>query len=164
MRVRYYTHKKYGGFGQNRTADTRFFRPLLYRLSYEAKTMAGLTGFKPAISTVTEWRVRSLHYRPKWLRGLDLNQRPSDYEPDELTGLLYPAINIFFKLFEEKNIKPNILYTKNRAFIKKMAEAEGFEPPRALRRLSVFKTDPFSRLGKLPYIRSFLIDKKDTII
>ena len=28
---------------------------------------------------------------------------------------------------------------------KKMAEEEGFEPPRGLTRLSVFKTDPFSR-------------------
>ena len=27
----------------------------------------------------------------------------------------------------------------------KMAEEEGFEPPRALTPLSVFKTDPFSR-------------------
>ena len=26
-----------------------------------------------------------------------------------------------------------------------MAEEEGFEPPRGLHRLSVFKTDPFSR-------------------
>ena len=26
-----------------------------------------------------------------------------------------------------------------------MAEEEGFEPPRGLTRLSVFKTDPFSR-------------------
>ena len=28
---------------------------------------------------------------------------------------------------------------------KKMAEEEGFEPPHGLTRLSVFKTDPFSR-------------------
>ena len=28
-----------------------------------------------------------------------------------------------------------------------MEEEEGFEPPRGLTRLSVFKTDPFSRLG-----------------
>jgi hypothetical protein len=28
---------------------------------------------------------------------------------------------------------------------KNMAEEEGFEPPRALTPLSVFKTDPFSR-------------------
>ena len=27
-----------GGLGQNRTADTRIFNPLLYRLSYRAKT------------------------------------------------------------------------------------------------------------------------------
>ena len=49
---------------------------------------------------------------------MDLNHRPSDYEPDELTKLLYPAI---------------------------MADGEGFEPPRELPHLSVFKTDPFSR-------------------
>lgn len=49
---------------------------------------------------------------------MDLNHRPSDYEPDELTKLLYPAI---------------------------MAENEGFEPPRESPRLSVFKTDPFNR-------------------
>jgi hypothetical protein len=28
----------------------------------------------------------------KWKRGWDLNPRPPGYEPDELTGLLYPAI------------------------------------------------------------------------
>ena len=28
----------YGGLGQNRTADTRIFNPLLYQLSYRAKT------------------------------------------------------------------------------------------------------------------------------
>lgn len=49
---------------------------------------------------------------------MDLNQRPSDYEPDELTKLLYPAT---------------------------MAEDEGFEPPRGSLRLSVFKTDPFNQ-------------------
>jgi hypothetical protein len=27
-----------GGLGQNRTADTRIFNPLLYQLSYRAKT------------------------------------------------------------------------------------------------------------------------------
>jgi hypothetical protein len=26
-----------------------------------------------------------------WKRGWDLNPRPPGYEPDELTGLLYPA-------------------------------------------------------------------------
>ncbi len=51
-----------GGFGQNRTADTRIFSPLLYRLSYE---------------TI-------------WLREKDLNQRPSGYEPDELPDCSIP--------------------------------------------------------------------------
>ena len=32
-----------------------------------------------------------------------------------------------------------------RVFIKIMEEEEGFEPPRGLTRLSVFKTDPFSQ-------------------
>jgi hypothetical protein len=32
-----------------------------------------------------------------------------------------------------------------RDLLKMMAEEEGFEPPRGLTRLSVFKTDPFSR-------------------
>jgi hypothetical protein len=45
-----------GGSGRNRTADTRIFSPLLYRLSYRAI----------------------------WLRGQDSNLRPSGYEPDEL--------------------------------------------------------------------------------
>lgn len=31
-----------------------------------------------------------------------------------------------------------------------MAEIEGFEPPRAVKHLSVFKTEPFSHLGKSP--------------
>jgi hypothetical protein len=47
----------YGGLGRNRTADTRIFSPLLYRLSYQADS---------------------------WLRGQDSNLRPSGYEPDEL--------------------------------------------------------------------------------
>ena len=46
------------GAGQNRTADTRSFNPLLYRLSYRAKnyilfSITVLAGFEPAISCVT---------------------------------------------------------------------------------------------------------------
>ena len=47
---------------RNRTADTRIFSPLLYRLSY--------LGIE--------------------LRGKDLNQRPSGYEPDELPDCSTP--------------------------------------------------------------------------
>ena len=40
-----------------------------------------------------------------------------------------------------------------------MAEEEGFEPPRGLTRLSVFKTDPFSRTWVfLHIIRNLMVD------
>ena len=39
-----------------------------------------------------------------------------------------------------------------------MAEEEGFEPPRALRRLSVFKTDPFNHLGTPPKRNLAMVD------
>ncbi len=40
-----------------------------------------------------------------------------------------------------------------------MAEEEGFEPPRGLTRLSVFKTDPFSRTWVfLRNISNLLVD------
>ena len=43
-----------GGLGRNRTADTRIFSPLLYRLSYQAfSKMAVQTGIEPAISCMT---------------------------------------------------------------------------------------------------------------
>ena len=35
-----------GGFGRNRTTDTRIFSPLLYRLSYEAKINGGPYGIR----------------------------------------------------------------------------------------------------------------------
>ena len=58
-----YTRKFFlDGAGQNRTADTWSFNPLLYQLSYRAYL----------------------------LREQDLNLRPSGYEPDELPSCSIP--------------------------------------------------------------------------
>ena len=54
--------RRNGASGQNRTADTRIFSPLLYRLSYRGK-LATLNGFEPSISAVTGRHVRPLHHR-----------------------------------------------------------------------------------------------------
>ncbi len=51
-----------------------------------------------------------------------MNLRPSGYEPDELPDCSTP-----------------------RRYKSEMEEEGGFEPPRGLTRLSVFKTDPFSQ-------------------
>src|SRR5699024_6866240 len=52
-----------GGSRRNRTADTRIFSPLLYRLSYRANIMAIRTGLEPATSSVTGWHSNQLNYR-----------------------------------------------------------------------------------------------------
>ena len=99
--------------------------------------MAVPTGIEPAISCVTGRHVNRYTTGPFWLRGPDLNQRPSGYEPDELP-LLHPALILFITL-----LLVRIAHHLSTFF--KMEEVEGFEPPRGLTRLSVFKTDPFSR-------------------
>ena len=61
---------------------------------------------------------------------------------------------LFLKMAVPTGIEPAIScvtgrhvnrYTTGPRYKIKMAEEEGFEPPRALTPLSVFKTDPFSR-------------------
>ncbi len=66
-----------GGQGQDRTADPRFFRPVLYQLSYltigTTRTMrsegvqdlAGATGFEPATSGLTGRRELQTSPRPR---------------------------------------------------------------------------------------------------
>ena len=71
--------------------------------------MAVPTGVEPAIFCVTG--KRDNHYTTEpWLREMDLNQRPLGYEPNELPGCSIP-----------------------RCKYNKMAEKEGFEPPRRRR-------------------------------
>jgi hypothetical protein len=45
-----------------------------------------------------------------------------------------------------------------------MAEEEGFEPPRGLTRLSVFKTDPFSRTWVFLQIIYYIINNQRWIL
>ncbi len=46
--------RKSGAEGRNRTADTRLFRPLLYRLSYLG-TAVDYIGSDPHVSTRKSW-------------------------------------------------------------------------------------------------------------
>ena len=89
--------------------------------------MAVPTRIELAIFCVTGRRDNRYTTEPIWLRKMDLNQRPSGYEPDELPNCSIPR----YKL---------------------MAEKEGFEPPRQLPDLPVFKTGPFSHLGISPHV------------
>ena len=104
-----------GGFGENRTPDTRIFSPLLYQLSYKA--MAVPTGIEPAIFCVTGRRDNRYTTEP-WLREMDLNQRPSGYEPDELPNCPIPRYQ--WRRKRDSN-------------------------PRAVADLPVFKTGPFNQ-------------------
>ena len=99
-----------GGFGRNWTTDTRIFSPLLYRLSYEAKKMAVPTGFGPAIFCVTGRRDN--HYTT---------------EPIGCGGRIW-TIDLWVMSPTSYQTAPLRDINKN-----KLAEKEGFEPPRRRR-------------------------------
>ena len=84
--------------------------------------MAVPMGFEPTISCVTGRRVNRYTTGPlKIIAGGGFEPPTFGLWARRATELLHPAIIIL------------------------MAEEEGFEPPRAVKLLSVFKTDPFSR-------------------
>ncbi len=85
--------------------------------------MAGAVGIEPTLK-VLETLVLPLNYAPKVVEGDGFeppNPEGADLQSAAFSHFATPPMNI------------------------KMAEEEGFEPPRGLTRLSVFKTDPFSR-------------------
>ena len=111
-----FSHLWNGGSGRNRTSDTRSFSPLLYRLSYRT-IMAVQTGIEPAISSVTGKRIKPLYH---WTVVAEIG-----FEP------------MTFGLWAQRAADCSTpLY---------MAGNEGFEPPRAVKPLTVFKTVPFSQ-------------------
>ena len=96
----------YGGLGRNRTADTRIFSPLLYRLSYQAfSKMAVQTGIEPAISCVTGRHVNRYTTGPfgcgDRTRTCDLRvMSPTSYQ------LLHPAmlyLNLIWRRKRDSN-------------------------------------------------------------
>ena len=90
-----------GGSGQDRTADTRIFSPVLYRLSYRAnfniifsffiKKMAVPTRFEPAIFCVTGRRVNPYTTEP-----LKLFSKLFKYTKNYI--VLSSMINNFFEI------------------------------------------------------------------
>ena len=56
---------KFGGLGRNRTADTRIFNPLLYRLSYRAIYSALLSTEATIIGIVFIPKSKSWHFLKK---------------------------------------------------------------------------------------------------
>src|SRR5579884_1288682 len=62
-------------------------------------------------------RAPAAHPGENWLRGLDLNQRPSGYEPDELPGCSTP------RLKRTQGIHPGLGYKRKlRKIVKKLED------------------------------------------
>ena len=60
-----------------------------------------------------------------WLRGRDLNPRPSGYEPDELPGCSTPRLHY---VPGDDEIKLKMILRDNQSANQELAPAVGFEP------------------------------------
>ena len=88
-----------GGQGQNRTADPRFFRPVLFQLSYLAgyvcrrvsSPLAGTTGFEPATSGLTGRRELQTSPRPRACSVVQHNRLPCNRSMRAPKGIRIPV-------------------------------------------------------------------------
>ena len=106
------------GSGQNRTADTWSFNPLLYQLSYWTTiVMAVSTGLEPAISCVTGRRVNRYTTRPTKLCIAGGGFEPPTFGlwARRATELLHPAIILFLTAWQSYH---HHLYNVNTFLIK----------------------------------------------
>jgi hypothetical protein len=71
------------------------------------------------------------HSAKDWLRGLDLNQRPSGYEPDELPGCSTPRLHY---VAGDDEIKLKMILRDNPSTNQELAPAVGFDFPAISRR------------------------------
>ena len=67
------------------------FRPLILCHGLECLHILSPKSKPSALGTRFHWD-RILDQSAKWLRGLDLNQRPLGYEPNELPGCSTPHL------------------------------------------------------------------------
>src|SRR5436189_5786151 len=72
------------------SSTLRFPRIMLFHSTYDIFSHTDIRLAIVILKNVDAIRCR--HSRENWLRGLDLNQRPSGYEPDELPGCSTPRV------------------------------------------------------------------------
>jgi hypothetical protein len=119
------------GSGRNRTADTRIFSPLLYRLSYRAI----LIFYFMVVSRSSSYFEA---YSMRFCARLVASSYCYAYAPCKV-------YNDVYSLKLTASLPRNTTFIISLTIICKMAEEEGFEPPRAVKPLAVFKTAPFSQ-------------------